>query len=138
MSMYWIVFWVMVAICFIFYLLKRIWGIDILTYVIQSRPVLIAISAVVQAVANIQPSKYLGKILDVLKAASEGAKVAEELWLMGDLEKEERNIYAKQLAHAILNDSGIEITKQIEVIINGIIEVVCVLLPHGVKPIENK
>lgn len=134
MNLYWIIFQAVVLVCFILYLLKRIWGIDALAYIVQARPVLVAIGSVVEAVAKVLPSKQFSKIITVLKAASEGAKSAEELWLMGNLEKEERNAKAKSIAKAAIAKAGVDVTPQIEMIINGIIEVVCVLLPHGAKP----
>ena len=60
---------------------------------------------------------------------------------MGDLKREERNEYAKNLAEKVLREAGVEITGQIEMIISGAIEIVCILLPHGVKPeteVESK
>lgn len=53
---------------------------------------------------------------------------------MGSLQKEDRNVYAKQLARNVVMKAGIEVTDKIEMIIGGIIEAVCILLPHGVEP----
>ena len=69
-----------------------------------------------------------------MKAGAEAAETAEKAWLMGELEKDERNAYAKKLAHDTLEKAGIIVTAQIDMIINGMIEVVCILLPHGVEP----
>lgn len=67
-------------------------------------------------------------------AASQGAQMAEELWKMGQLPKDDRNAFAKKVARDTLESAGIEVTEQIQMIIDGIIEVVCMLMPHGVKP----
>lgn len=53
---------------------------------------------------------------------------------MGQLAREERNPYAKQLAREILEKAGIEITAQVDAIINGVIEMTCMVLPHGLEP----
>lgn len=53
---------------------------------------------------------------------------------MGQLTREERNPYAKQLAREILEKAGIEITAQVDAIINGAIEMTCMVLPHGLEP----
>lgn len=53
---------------------------------------------------------------------------------MGQISKEERNKYAKQLARKMVVQAGFEVTDQIEKIIDGIIEATCLLLPHGVEP----
>lgn len=63
MDTYWIIFLVVVAICFILYLINRIWGVNILTYVVQSRPILSAVCSVLEAVAGVLPSKQLANIL---------------------------------------------------------------------------
>lgn len=138
METYQIVQLVVFVVCVAFYLLKRIWGINLLSYVIQARPVLIAITSVLDAVARILPSPHLTTVIEVLRAAALGAESAEQLWIMGDLEKEERNEYAKQLAEFMLISVGVEVNEQTKKIIAGVIEVVCILLPHGVEPEPQK
>lgn len=70
---------------------------------------------------------------ETLRAGAEAAQEAERLWKMGELPKEDRNPFAKALARDTLEKIGIEITPQIDMIIAGIIEVVCILLPHETK-----
>ena len=72
----------------------------------------------------------------MLDASVEGAELAEKAWLLGNLEREERNPFAKEVAYDLLETVGIEITVQIEAIVAGIIEMTCMVLPHGVKPEE--
>ena len=116
------------------YIYKRITGKDILRGIMLSRPVVAALGAAVEAVCNIWPDKKILKIIHtVMKAGIEGAEIAEKAWKMGNLEKDERNAYAKKLVKETLAKAGIEITPQIELIIGGVIEAVCILLPH-----ENK
>lgn len=69
----------------------------------------------------------------VMNAAIEGAEIAEQAWKMGNLEKDERNAYAKKLVRETLSKAGIEITSQIEQIVSGLIEAVCIVLPHEKK-----
>ena len=69
----------------------------------------------------------------VMKAAIEGAEIAEKAWQMGNLDKDERNAYAKKLVKETLAKAGIEVTPQIELIVSGIIEAVCIVLPHEDK-----
>lgn len=68
-----------------------------------------------------------------MKAAIEGAEIAEKAWKMGNLEKDERNAYAKKLVKETLDKAGIEITPQVELIVAGVIEAVCIVLPHEKK-----
>lgn len=44
--------------------------------------------------------------------------------------KEERNAYAKLLIGEKLAAAGIEVTPQIEQVIDGVIAIVCMLMPH--------
>ena len=49
---------------------------------------------------------------------------------MDKLPKEERNAYAKLLIGEKLAAAGIEVTPQIEQVIDGVIAIVCMLMPH--------
>ncbi|MBQ7845475.1 MAG: hypothetical protein IJ392_04915 [Clostridia bacterium] len=90
-----------------------------------------AVASAVEAAYKLWPNDALRIVHTVLKAGAESAETAEKAWLMGDLEKEKRNEYAKTLAKETLEKANIEVTPQIEMIIGGIIEAVCILLPHG-------
>lgn len=88
-----------------------------------------------EAVYKIWPEKALLKtVYTIMQAAIESAEIAEKAWKMGNLEKEERNVYAKKLVKEAVNKVGITITPQIEMVINGAIEAVCMVLPHEKKP----
>ena len=132
METYQIILLATAGVIAIIYIVQRYIGIDILAKIIQCRPILAAISAQVKAVSGVLPSDYLKTIMTVLEAASKGTQAAEELWKMGQLPKDERNAYAKKLASEILTEAGIEVTAQIQMIIDGAIEIVCMLMPHGV------
>ena len=116
------------------YIYRRITGIDLLQKIAQAKPVVAAVASAVEAAYKLWPNDALRIVHTVLKAGAESAETAEKAWLMGDLEKEKRNEYAKTLAKETLEKANIEITPQIEMIIGGIIEVVCILLPHGQTP----
>lgn len=136
METYQIVMLVLAGILGVIYIAQRMTGHHILETVIQWKPVLAAITALVKAVAGILPSPYFKTIVDVLEAAGEGAETAEELWKLGELPKDERNAKAKEIAAGILEKAGIEVTDRIRMIIDGAIEMVCMLMPHGVTPYE--
>lgn len=136
METYQIVVLVFTGILGVIYIAQRMTGHHILETVIQWKPVLAAITALVKAVAGILPSPYFKTIVDVLEAAGEGAETAEELWKLGELPKDERNAKAKEIAAGILEKAGIEVTDQIRMIVDGAIEMVCMLMPHGVTPYE--
>ena len=59
--------------------------------------------------------------------------MAEKAWKLGELTKEERNPYAKTIIKETLAEAGIEVTPQISMIVDGIIEAVCFVLPHEKK-----
>ena len=139
MELYQIILLVLAAIVAGLYIYKRITGKDILRGIMLSRPVVSALGAAVEAVCNIWPDKKILKTIHtVMKAAIEGAEIAEKAWKMGNLEKDERNAYAKKLVKETLAKAGIEITPQIELIISGVIEAVCILLPHENKKVDNE
>ena len=64
----------------------------------------------------------------------DATEFAEKAWLLGQLSRDERNPYAKALAREVLEKAGVEIDERIEAIINGVIEMTCMVLPHGVEP----
>jgi len=116
------------------YIYKKITGTDVLKMIIMSRPVVVAFTAVIEALYKIVPSETLRVIKTILNAAVDATELAEKAWLMGHLEREERNPVAKQLAREVLEKAGIEVTAQVEAIISGVIEMTCMVLPHGVEP----
>ena len=120
------------------YIYKRVTGKDILRSIMLSRPIITAIGGAVEAVYKIWPNKKPLKIVYIIvQAAIEGAEIAEKAWKMGNLDKDERNAYAKKLVKETLAKAGIEITPQIELIVSGVIEAVCIVLPHANKD-DNK
>lgn len=136
METYQIVVLILAGILGIIYIAQRMTGHHILETVIQWKPVLASITALVKAVSNILPSAYFKTVIAVLEAAGEGAETAEELWKLGELPKDERNAEAKSITAEILEKAGIDVTEQIQMIIDGAIEMVCMLMPHGVTPYE--
>lgn len=118
----------------ILYIVQRFTGFNLLEKIIQWRPVAVALGATLKAVAGALPSEDLKLVINVLEAACNGAKVAEDLWLMGQLPKEERNEYAQLVVAKVLKDAGIQVTEQIQMIIDGGIEMMCLLMPHGLEP----
>lgn len=139
MELYQIILLALAAIVAGLYIYKRITGKDILRGIMLSRPVVAALGAAVEAVCNIWPDKKILKTIHtVMKAAIEGAEIAEKAWKMGNLEKDERNAYAKKLVKETLAKAGIEVTPQVELIVSGVIEAVCILLPHEQKQEEEE
>ena len=136
MDIYGIVLLCVVGAVLIVWLIDRFTGGAVVEKIVQWRPVLAAITALVKAVSNILPSSYFKTVIAVLEAAGEGTETAEELWKLGQLPKDERNAKAKEIAAGILEKAGIEVTDQIRIIIDGAIEMVCMLMPHGVVPYE--
>lgn len=116
-----------------------IWLIDKFTHgklvacIVQWRPVLTAMTTLVSAVAAVLPSDYFKTVNTILRAVCDGTVTAEELWKMNEIEKSERNAYAKSLIADKLDKAGIVVTEQIGQVIDGVIAVVCMLLPHEEK-----
>lgn len=135
MNTYQIVFLCIAAAVFAAYLIDRFTNHKLIMAIIQWRPVLVALTALCNAIAAVLPSSQFPIVATVLRAASDATQEAERLYLMCALPKDERNAYAKALISEVLAEGGIEITEQIEQIIDGCIAVVCMLMPHGVEPI---
>ena len=138
MELYQVILLVVSAIVAILYFIQRFTGVSYIHMIVQWKPVQAAITALVKAVANILPSPYFKTVVAVLEAAGEGAETAEELWKLGELPKEDRNSYAKEIAADVLTKAGIKVTDQIQMIIDGAIEIVCMLMPHGVVPYNQE
>lgn len=116
------------------YVYKKITGKDVLRHVMLSRPVIKALGVAVEAVYKVWPEKAVLKIVYIImNAAIEGAEIAEKAWQMGNLEDDERNAYAKKFVKETLGKADIIVTPQIDMIVNGIIEAVCMILPHQNK-----
>lgn len=130
-NVYQIIQLVLAAIVAGLYIYKRVTGKDILRGIMLSRPVVAALGATVEAVYKIWPEKTeLKTVHTIMTAAIEATEIAEKAWQMGNLEKDERNAYAKKLVKETLSKAGITITPQVELIIAGVIEAVCIVLPH--------
>ena len=70
----------------------------------------------------------------IVQAAIEGTVEAENLWKQGQLDKEKRNEYAQTYIETTLAKAGIDLNEQAHLIVNGVITLVCYLLPHNTQP----
>lgn len=100
-------------------------------------PILSSLYLTIKAVGDVLPSNnILSLITTVLEASIEATRLAEQMWLEGNINKEQRNVYAKNYISEILEQAGIAVTKEVEDIINGAIALTCTLLPHEVNESE--
>lgn len=110
-------------------------GKDYLKYHSIFSPVLKAFVSAVKAISGAMPNNTtLSIIAFVMDAALQGAIRAEELWLKGELDKEQRNMHAKDYIADVLLDANILINPNISAMIDGFIAVACAVLPHGRTP----
>lgn len=117
-----------VVACFYF-------GKDYLKYHNIFSPVLEAFVAAAKGLSGAFPDNAtLSIIAIVAEIALEGAEKAEQLWLDGELDKEQRNHYAKNYIADMLVKAGIEVNGSIEAMIDGFIAVACMIFPHGQEP----
>lgn len=139
MNIYSVILLCITAALIAVYFIDRFTKHKMLLAVIQWRPVLIALSSLVSAIAAVLPSQKFALLSIVLNAASDATQKAEELYRLNELPKYERNDYAQLLIAKTLQEAGIEVTDQIQEIIDGCIAVVCMLMPHGVvvDPIDS-
>lgn len=130
-----LIFWIIVAAIilgmFIYY---KVTGVNPIKVAALSRPVISSVAAAIDAVQKVWPNDTLNIVHKVLVAGATATELAEQAWLMGQLERDERNAYAKKYAYDKLAEAGIVVDDRVEAIVNGIIEATCMLLPHGVQP----
>lgn len=129
-----IIFLSIVAALVVLFVVDKLTNHAILKTILQWRPALAALTALAKAVSAVLPSSNFAIAVTVLDAASRATQKAEELYKLSELPKEERNTYAKQMISATLTEAGIEVTEQVQQIIDGCIAIICMLMPHNVVP----
>ena len=130
MNVYEITLLCVIGVIAVIWIVDRFTGGHITEKIIQWHPVLAALTALTAAVSAVLPSSYFATLNVVLKAVCDGTVTAEQRWTMDKLPKDERNAYAKMLIGEKLEAAGIEVTPQLEQVIDGVIAIVCMLMPH--------
>ena len=108
---------------------------DYLKYSGICKTVLNAVKLLLGAAGQIGLDKNAVEIATkTVQAAIEGTVEAENLWKQGQLDKEKRNEYAQTYIETTLAKAGINLNEQAHLIVNGVITLVCYLLPHNTQP----
>ena len=108
---------------------------DYLKYSGICKTVLNAVKLLLGAAGQIGLDKNAVEIATkIVQAAIEGTVEAENLWKQGQLDKEKRNEYAQTYIETTLAKAGINLNEQAHLIVNGVITLVCYLLPHNTRP----
>lgn len=108
---------------------------DCLKYSGICKTVLNAVKLLLGAAGQIGLDKNAVEIATkIVQAAIEGTVEAENLWKQGQLDKEKRNEYAQTYIETTLAKAGIDLNEQAHLIVNGVITLVCYLLPHNTQP----
>lgn len=108
---------------------------DYLKYSGICKTVLNAVKLLLGAAGQIGLDKNAVEIATkIVQAAIEGTVEAENLWKQGQLNKEKRNEYAQTYIETTLAKAGIDLNEQAHLIVNGVITLVCYLLPHNTQP----
>ena len=119
------------ALFLIVIVLLAIFKKDYLKYSKIWSPILSTILGVLKAVSNILPNKtLLNTIILVVSTAINAAGHAETLWLDGVIDKAKRAGAAKDYIESVLTEANIEMTDNIQTIIQGAISLTCYLMPH--------
>ena len=94
-------------------------------------PILKALLTVLKAVGGFtNSSPALTIAAQVVSVAIEAAGEAEKLWLAGQLDKAARPAYAQEYIVNLLSKANIEVTENIQNIVQGAISLTCFLMPH--------
>lgn len=108
---------------------------DYLKYSGICKTVLNAVKLLLGAAGQIGLDKNAVEIATkIVQAVIEGTVEAENLWKQGQLDKEKRNEYAQTYIETTLAKAGINLNEQAHLIVNGVITLVCYLLPHNTQP----
>ena len=108
---------------------------DYLKYSGICKTVLNAVKLLLGAAGQIGLDKNAVEIATkIVQAAIEGTVEAENLWKQGQLDKEKRNEYAQTYIETTLAKAGIDLNEHAHLIVNGVITLVCYLLPHNTQP----
>lgn len=122
---------ILLVLIAIFFFKKK----DYFKYSNAVRPILKIILDVLKGVGGLLPNNaIINTIIQVISVAVEAAGYAEKLWLEGCIDKTARPECAREYIENILKAASIEITENIQAIINGAIAITCYLMPHH----ENK
>ena len=134
MNVYGYCFLGVVVVLTALFIYEKLSGKKVFPYILSAKPIMASAVMLAKAIAATTDSKWFDTVVIVMEAASDGTVQAEKLWLAGEIAKEERKAYATKYIEDTLKKAGIEITEQIESMIQGIISICCALLPHGLKP----
>lgn len=108
---------------------------DYLKYSGICKTVLNAVKLLLGAAGQIGLDKNAVEVATkIVQAAIEGTVEAENLWKQGQLDKEKRNEYAQTYIETTLAKAGIDLNEQAHLIVNGVITLICYLLPHNTQP----
>ena len=138
MENYNFIYLIVVAAFIVFiFIYERVTGNSIFGKIDAGRPILEALKLLIKACAGVFPSPYFDKAATILEICIKATVTAEDAWKMGTIPKAERNSYCQLLIARALKDMNIEITPQIQEVINGTVALICMLLPHSALA-ENK
>lgn len=116
------------------YLFDKITGKNSLLYLVAGKPILSALTLLAKAIGAATGSPWFSIAYVTMNAAIDATERAEQLWKNGDLPKDQREDYATLMIAAALRDAGIEVTEDLQSVIDGTVALVCMLLPHETKP----
>lgn len=95
-------------------------------------PILNALKAALDAVNGVMPNnEVVATMIKVCQIAIDATSNAEELWIEGSIEKEDRPQIAKNYIDKMLAESNITMTPVLESIINCAITLTCYFMPHN-------
>ena len=86
--------------------------------------------------AVVKDNSTLAIMSSVISGAIDAAGYAEKLWLDGEIDKEKRPQYAQEHIERMLSALKIDITPEIQSVIQGAIALTCYLMPHHSKTEE--
>ena len=108
-------------------------GINVAKAIVTAQGALNTSNAIIKVADTLLPTNPAIDILQVISSyATKAVKGAEQLYLTSKLEADQRNIKAKEIVNSALTVLKVEVTPDIQKVIDGAIEAEVLLLPKVV------
>lgn len=134
MNTYGIALLIVLGILVVLYLLDKVTGKNTLLYIVAGKPILSALTLLAKAIGAATGSPWFDVAYVTMNAAIDATERAEQLWKNGELPKDQREDYATLMIAGALRDAGITVTDDLQTVIDGVVALTAMLLPHETKP----
>lgn len=112
------------------FMFDRISGKNTILYIVAGKPILSALTLLAKAIHGVTGNVWFDIAYITMNAAIDATERAEQLWKNGALPKEQREDFATLMIAGALKDAGITVTDDLQRIIDDMVSLTAMLLPH--------